>query len=62
MIVKMRTKLFFYTLSLVILTKLSFASENFVKENIDNNPHEFHIGGVLSSFESEEYFHRTIEV
>lgn len=32
------------------------------KENTDNNPYEFHIGGVLSGSESENYFKQTIEV
>jgi len=37
-------------------------SENPEKENTDNNPYEFHIGGVLSSNASEDYFKQTIEV
>jgi len=37
-------------------------SENIEKENTDNNPYEFHIGGVLSSNTSEDYFKQTIEV
>jgi len=37
-------------------------SENIEKENTDNNPYEFHIGGVLSSNASEGYFKQTIEV
>jgi len=37
-------------------------SENTEKENTDNNPYEFHIGGVLSSNASEGYFKQTIEV
>jgi len=37
-------------------------SENTEKENTDNNPYEFHIGGVLSSNASESYFKQTIEV
>jgi len=37
-------------------------SENLEKENTDNNPYEFHIGGVLSSNASEDYFKQTIEV
>ncbi|CAI6345580.1 unnamed protein product [Macrosiphum euphorbiae] len=36
-------------------------SENIEKENTDNNPYEFHIGGVLSSNASEDYFKLTIE-
>lgn len=36
--------------------------ENIEKENTDNNPYEFHIGGVLSSNASEDYFKQTIEV
>jgi len=37
-------------------------SEITEKENTDNNPYEFHIGGVLSSNASEGYFKQTIEV
>lgn len=37
-------------------------SEHIEKENTDNNPYEFHIGGVLSSNGSEDYFKQTIEV
>lgn len=37
-------------------------SEIVEKENTDNNPYEFHIGGVLSSNASEDYFKQTIEV
>lgn len=41
---------------------LNCNSENSEKENTDNNPYEFHIGGVLSGNESESYFKQTIEV
>lgn len=41
---------------------LNCKSENIEKENTDNNPYEFHIGGVLSSNASEDYFKQTIEV
>lgn len=37
-------------------------SEIVEKENTDNNPCDFHIGGVLSSNESEHHFKQTIEV
>lgn len=37
-------------------------SEDIEKDNTDNNPYEFHIGGVLSSNASEGYFKQTIEV
>lgn len=37
-------------------------SEDVEKENTDNNPYEFHIGGVLSSNASEGFFKQTIEV
>lgn len=36
--------------------------EDVEKENTENNPYEFHIGGVLSSNASEDYFKQTIEV
>lgn len=37
-------------------------SETPKAENTDNNPCDFHIGGVLSSNESEHHFKQTIEV
>lgn len=37
-------------------------SEHSDRDNTDNNPYEFHIGGVLSSNASENYFKQTIEV
>lgn len=37
-------------------------AEHADKENTDNNPYEYHIGGVLSSNDSEGYFKQTIEV
>jgi len=50
--------LWFLYLFLVLKCKC----ENIEKENTDNNPYEFHIGGVLSSNASESYFKQTIEV
>lgn len=50
----------------LLITVLCFVSDcrsdNIEKENTDNNPYEFHIGGVLSSNASESYFKQTIEV
>lgn len=50
----------------LLITALCFVSDcrsdNVEKENTDNNPYEFHIGGVLSSNASESYFKQTIEV
>lgn len=55
-----------YTVLSIFLFGLIFSlnckSENIEKENTDNNPYEFHIGGVLSSNTSEDYFKLTIEV
>lgn len=45
-----------------LLFSLNCKSENIETENTDNNPYEFHIGGVLSSNGSEDYFKQTIEV
>lgn len=55
-----------YTIFSIFIFGLLFLfnckSENVEKENTDNNPYEFHIGGVLSSNTSEDYFKQTIEV
>lgn len=50
--------LLLFCLSLVTDCKTDDAE----KENTDNNPYEFHIGGVLSNNGSEGYFKQTIEV
>jgi len=47
---------------LILFSIFHCKSENLEKENTDNNPYEFHIGGVLSSNASEDYFKQTIEV
>lgn len=52
-----------FSVLLLCLFSINYCkSENIEKENTDNNPYEFHIGGVLSSNASEGYFKQTIEV
>lgn len=55
---KMITSVFLFCLVFTIQCK----DEDVEKENTENNPYEFHIGGVLSSNASEDYFKQTIEV
>lgn len=60
--ITMKTVLSVFLLLGSFITTIDCKNEDKEKDNTDNNPYEFHIGGVLSSNNSESYFKQTIEV